>query len=56
MYQWVPCDLDFSVFRNYLRKEIIRVLEIHPMATQTEIKKGMAYLRDLVRGQDNQLA
>ncbi len=42
-------EVDFTGLRGYLRRDITRVLEIHPTATGEEIEKALAYLEGLVR-------
>ncbi len=42
-------EIDFTGLREYLRRDITKVLEIHPTATGEEIEKALAYLEGLVR-------
>ncbi len=37
-------DVDFSVLKEFVRKDIIKVLEIHRPATAEEVKKGKEHL------------
>lgn len=40
-------NLDYDRFRDYLGKDLLKVMEVHPIATAEEIKNGLAFLRRL---------
>lgn len=43
-------DLDYSPIREILKRDLLRVLEVHPAATAEEVRAGAAYLKELCRG------
>jgi sugar phosphate isomerase/epimerase len=40
-------EIDFSRIAEYMREDVLKVVEVHPIATAEEIKNGLAFLRRL---------
>lgn len=40
-------ELDFSRLTEYMREDILKVMEVHPIATAEEIKEGLDFLQRL---------
>jgi len=41
---------DFARVKDYLRRDILKVFEIHPPATDEEVRRGIEHIRNLVQG------
>jgi sugar phosphate isomerase/epimerase len=41
-------ELDFSPLVEYMREDLLKVVEVHPIATAEEIKNGLAFLLRLI--------
>ena len=40
-------ELDFSWLVEYMREDVLKVMEVHPIATAEELKKGLEFLQIL---------
>jgi len=40
-------ELDFSWLVEYMREDVLKVMEVHPIATAEELKKGLNFLQHL---------
>jgi len=40
-------ELDFNRLTEYMREDVLKVLEVHPIATAEEIKEGLAFLQSI---------